>query len=204
MAVERAPSHKPCYLFIYLPKSIWKFSAFLFVWTSGFLLYVLHNFLIGWLFFIPKKNKNWCSVRGFPLICTKQGEGCVSLRDPSCCLLLFHFLSNSVSIVKIWLCAPMWCQGLEWMQRLSCESQEKPAVSSFKLNLGRVFLSIACGGGLGRFHLPGLLADFCSNPLLWWALRNPSPTKTHHRFTLALTGLVYNTWRHPKGIDWRS
>lgn len=107
VAVERAPSHKPCYLFIYLPKSIRKFSAFLFVWTSGFLLSVLHNFLIGWLFFIPKKNKDWCSVRGFPLICTKQGEECVSLRDPSCCLLLFHFLSNCDSIVKVWLCAPI-------------------------------------------------------------------------------------------------
>lgn len=48
IGVERAPSHKPCYLFIYLSKSIRKFSALLFVWTSGFLLYVLHN-LVGWL-----------------------------------------------------------------------------------------------------------------------------------------------------------
>lgn len=86
-------------------------------------------------------------------------------------------------MVKIWQYVLRWYQWLKWIQRLNCEAEEKPAFSSFKLSLD--FISLCClWRETGEISSSGLLSDFCSHPL-------QSPTKTHHRFILALTGLVY-------------
>lgn len=86
----------------------------------------------------------------------------------------------------------MWCQGLKWIQRLNCESEEEPAFSRFKLNLGRLYFSLLLMEGDWGDFIFWSFGWFLQSPPALMSLEKPqSPTKTHHRFILALMGLVY-------------
>lgn len=86
----------------------------------------------------------------------------------------------------------MWCQGLKWIHRLNCESEEKPVHSCFQLNLGWLYFSLLLmEGDWGDFIFLGFWLIFAVTPSSDEPWETQSPTKGHHRFILALTGLVY-------------